>query len=138
MGKTNPSALSSRDAYRVEKTAREQLPRVLPPQWSVVGSFTNAKHYQAGAMMVIAEVELVDGKLWMHVSTSRAGRLPTWEDLRLVKDVIIGRDRKAIQVLPSEAEYVNIHPYVLHLYAPLEEDPLPDFRMTQNDGVVGI
>lgn len=136
--KANPSALSPRDSYRIEKTAREELPRVLPPQWSVLNTFTNAKHYRAGALMVIAEIEIVDGKLWIHVSASRAGCLPSWEDLRLVKDVVIGRDRKAIQILPREAEYVNIHPYVLHLYAPLEGDPLPDFRMTQNDGVVGI
>lgn len=69
-----------------------------------------------------------DGKRWMHVSCSRPSSLPTWEDLRLVKDTFIGRDKKAIQVLPPEAEYVNLHPNVLHLWSCLDGDGLPDFR----------
>jgi len=69
-----------------------------------------------------------DGRRWLHVSVSRPSRLPTWDDLREVKDTFIGRDRKAIQVLPPAAEYVNIHPNVLHLWACLDDDGLPDFR----------
>ena len=69
-----------------------------------------------------------DGKRWVHVSCSRPNRIPSWEELRLVKDTFVGRDRKAIQVLPSDAEYVNAHPYVLHLWACLDGDGLPDFR----------
>ena len=69
-----------------------------------------------------------DGKRWMHVSCSRRNRLPSWEELRLVKDTFIGRERKAIQVLPPDSEYVNIHGYVLHLWCCLDVDPLPDFR----------
>jgi hypothetical protein len=33
---------------------------------------------------------------------------------------------------------VNIKDNVLHLYAPLERDPLPDFRMVQESGQVGL
>lgn len=53
-------------------------------------------------------------------------KLPSWKDLRDVKDVFIG-NRKAIQVFPVAAEYVNIHPNVLHLFACLDDDGLPDF-----------
>lgn len=69
-----------------------------------------------------------DGKRWLHVSCSRRNRLPSWEELRLVKDTFIGKDRKAISVLPCEGEYVNDHPFVLHLFSCLDGDGLPDFR----------
>jgi hypothetical protein len=74
-----------------------------------------------------------DGKRWIHVSCSRPNRLPSWEELRLVKDTFIGRDRKAIQVLPPASEYVNDNPHVLHLWACLDGDGLPDFR---KDGTI--
>lgn len=79
-------------------------------------------------VLCAARVE-ADGKRWMHVSCSRPNRLPSWEELKLVKDTFIGRERKAIQVLPPEAEHVNIHPYALHLFSCLDDDPLPDFRV---------
>ena len=49
------------------------------------------------------------------------------KDLKEVKRVFVGEDKKAIMVFPPESEHVNIHPNCLHLYAPLGEDPLPDF-----------
>lgn len=79
------------------------------------------------ALTVIIEPEIHDGELWLHLSVSTAGRVPSWDEMRWCRDVFIG-DRKAISVLPVSAEYVNIHPNCLHLFAPLERDPLPDFR----------
>lgn len=79
-----------------------------------------------------AQVE-ADGKRWMHVSCSRPNRLPSWEELSLVKDTFIGRERKAVQVLPAADEHVNINPNVLHLWACLDGDGLPDFR---KDGAI--
>jgi len=75
-----------------------------------------------------------DGRRWLHVSLSRPSRLPSWEDLREVKDTFIGKDRKAVQVLPPEAEYVNRHPHVLHLWSCFDGDVLPDFRREGPDG----
>lgn len=69
-----------------------------------------------------------DGRRWMHVSCSRRNRLPSWEELRLVKDTFIGPDRRALQILPPQSEYVNLHPNVLHLWSCLDSDGLPDFR----------
>jgi hypothetical protein len=78
-------------------------------------------------VIVSARVE-ADGKRWMHVSCSRPNRLPTWDDLRRVKDVFIGKNRKAIQVMPPASEYVNIAKFALHLWCCLDGDGLPDFR----------
>jgi hypothetical protein len=70
-----------------------------------------------------------DGRRWLHVSFSRRDRLPDWPDLRLVKHTFIGDERIALQVLPRQAEYVNVHPNVLHLWSCLDGDPVPDFRI---------
>jgi hypothetical protein len=79
-----------------------------------------------------------DGRRWLHVSASRPSKLPNWEDMREVKNTFIGRDRKAIQVLPPQAEYVNDHPYVLHLWACVDDDGLPDFRKVGPRGELTI
>lgn len=79
-------------------------------------------------MVLVSESVEADEKIWLHVSLSRPTRMPNWNELRRVKDAFVGKDRKAIQVFPKQDEYVNIHPHVLHLFACLEGDPLPDFR----------
>lgn len=68
-----------------------------------------------------------DGKKWAHLSVSHRDRLPTWEELARVKEDFLGTHTKAVQILPPRAEWVNIHPNVLHLFCCLEGDPLPDF-----------
>lgn len=120
------------DPERMDEIVRlceELFPRVLPDGWHVIDEYANAARWRRrDKLMVIGEVAVYDGKLWLHVSCSYPNRLPGWLELRAVKDLFVGKQRKAVQVMPGEAEYVNIHPYVLHLWAPLEGDPLPDFR----------
>lgn len=74
-----------------------------------------------------------DGRRWIHVSLSHPNRCPTWATIRLVKDALLGRNRRAIQVLAPESEWVNLHPYCLHLWCCLDEDGLPDFRVDLNE-----
>lgn len=99
----------------------------------VHGNWVNAQWYSLrldGVMLLAClEVECVKGELWAHLSVSakKPARIPTWKELQWCKQLFLG-DRKAIQVLPPKAEYVNIGVNVLNLYAPLERDPLPDFR----------
>lgn len=69
-----------------------------------------------------------DHRRWLHVSYSKPECIPDWEDTRLVKDTFIGRDRKALQILPPEAEYVNFAPHCLHLWSCIDGDVVPDFR----------
>jgi hypothetical protein len=74
-----------------------------------------------------------DGEIWVHASVcGRKGRgefyLPDFNEIKRVKHDFIGPDRWAYQVFPSEKEYVNVNPYVLHLYARMDGKPaLPDF-----------
>lgn len=78
---------------------------------------------------VIASWDFYGGQRWMHVSLSRQSKLPSYADICRVKEEIIGKEKKAIQVHPPESEHVNIHPYCLHLWSPIGHDPLPDFRI---------
>ena len=133
------STLTEAEWYRIEKTTRETLPKVLPPAWHLEAEFANARRYRSDfGVLVIAEVEMIGADMWLHVSFSRAASVPSYDDVTAVKALFVGRRRKAVMVFPSEEEHVNIHAYCLHLYAPLERDPLPDFRMVQGDGRVGI
>jgi hypothetical protein len=104
---------------------------------SVKDDYPNAKRgfvrLDGARLCFILEVECVDGKLWAHLSVSLVDRLPSWKELRWCKEYFLG-DRRAIQVLPPRAEYVNLHPFVLHLYAPLEHEPIPDFRGIDSAG----
>lgn len=137
--KVMASSLTEKQAYRVTKAKRELFPRILPPSWTREDDRENASMYRTTfGLYVIAEMEMVDDVLWLHISMSRVGRLPSWEDLRDVKAVIAGPERKAIQVLPPESEYVNVHPHCLHLYVPIDGDPLPDFRAIDSTGRLAI
>jgi hypothetical protein len=52
----------------------------------------------------------------LHISVAYPDRLPSWRDLREIKDAFFGPDKAAAQILPETSEYVNVHPFVLHLW----------------------
>ena len=77
-----------------------------------------------------------DNRRWLHVSVSRPGRCPSWEDMDAVKRIFIGDQRVAYQVHPPRSEHYDRPAgvagprvgMVLHLWAPLEGTaPLPNF-----------
>jgi hypothetical protein len=109
---------------------REHIPRVLPPNWRVLQVNLDGVSWRSdslGIAVILSGATEQDGKRWLHLSLSRKSRLPTWEDMRLVKNLFLGRERLALQVLVSESRWINIHPYVLHLWACVDGDPVPDF-----------
>lgn len=115
------------------------LPKFLPAGWSPVEERMDGYCYDrpgiGGNLRVIASVnKQLDNKDWLHVSFSRPDRLPSWDDLKEVKELFIGKDKTALQVLPPEANFVNIHPYCLHLWHCLDGDVTPDF--TQGTGQI--
>jgi hypothetical protein len=88
--------------------------------------------------VLVSTATEADGRVWLHVSMSRPARLPSWSDVKRVKNAFIGKDRKAIQVFPADREYVNDHPFVLHLFCCLDGDPLPDFRRAAPGGRLSL
>lgn len=63
---------------------------------------------------------------WEHVSVSTPNRCPTWEEMQFVKETFWGDNEEVMQVHPKKENYVNVHPYCLHLWRPTAaEIPMP-------------
>jgi len=78
----------------------------------------------------IAELRVIasDGEGWEHVSVTLGDRsaCPSWEVMCAVKDLFWGPDKTVIQFHPAAKDYVNTHPFCLHLWRPVGVDlPLP-------------
>lgn len=77
-------------------------------------------------MMLIAS----EGLGWEHVSASFADRCPTWSEMCRVKDLFWDEEDEVIQIHPRKSEYVNAHPFCLHLWRPIGvELPMPPSLM---------
>lgn len=77
-----------------------------------------------GKLQIIAS----DQGGWEHVSITinNAHRCPTWEEMCFIKALFWNDDETVIQYHPSKSEYVNNHPFVLHLWKPIGvELPIP-------------
>lgn len=67
-----------------------------------------------------------DGMGWEHVSVSLPHRTPTWEEMCVIKAMFWDEDDCVIQYHPPRSEYVNNHPYCLHLWRPIDVTmPIP-------------
>jgi hypothetical protein len=72
---------------------------------------------------------------WEHVSArigikkyhgKLAERVPTWEEMCLLKEIFWADDECVMQLHPKASDYVNQHPCVLHLWKPIGiEIPTP-------------
>lgn len=80
-----------------------------------------------GLAVILSVAREKDERRWLHLSTSRPDRLPSYDDLCEVKRLFLGPERKAIQVFAPTTEHINIHKRCLHLWCCLDGDPLPDF-----------
>lgn len=60
-----------------------------------------------------------DGLGWEHVSVSLPDRCPTWEEMEYIKGKFWAEDDCVIQFHPPKKDYINCHPYCLHLWRPM-------------------
>ena len=94
--------------------------------------------YEADTLFVIATDGLDDTDLgpvkWEHVSIhgERSGLsqrnmfIPTWTQMCYVKDLFWEPEDVVLQLHPKKSEYINLHPYTLHLWKPIDfEFPTP-------------
>lgn len=83
--------------------------------------FVPLKHGHA-PLKIIAS----DGAGWEHVSVSLPNRCPTCE-MSAIKAAFWDADDCVVQFHPPKSEYVNNHPFCLHLWrSTRHEFPLPD------------
>lgn len=63
-----------------------------------------------------------DSRGWDHVSVSLSDRCPTWQEMCFVKELFFRDDECVMQLHPPKKDWVNDHPYCLHLWRPLNQD----------------
>ena len=63
---------------------------------------------------------------------SHPRRCPTWDEMCMVKRRFWGPDVECVQFHPREDDYVNLHPYSLHIWRPADgELRFPGFWRTR-------
>ena len=63
---------------------------------------------------------------WEHVSVSLPDRCPTWSEMCKVKALFWDEHDCVVQFHPPRSEYVNQHPYCLHLWRSIDRlFPMP-------------
>lgn len=66
------------------------------------------------------------GGNWEHLSVSTPRACPTWEDMCAAKDLFWEETECCVEYHPAKKDYVNIHPYCLHIWRPINENlPTP-------------
>jgi len=110
---------------------RSVLPLILPHNWRVVEEKGDGRRYLRHDQLsvIISGRRPGDGRRWIHLSLARPDRLPNWTEVVAVKELFLGRERYAVQVIPPRDRYVNIHPYCLHLWSCEDGHPLPEFSI---------
>jgi hypothetical protein len=93
-------------------------------------AFNMARELKVG----VSEATEKDGRRWRHVSASKPKRVPNYEEMCLVKNIFVGEEAEAYQVGAPKSHHVNLHPYCLHWWMPVDGPVLPDF----SGGGVGI
>lgn len=61
-----------------------------------------------------------NGDGWEHVSVSLDERCPTWGEMCRVKNLFWGSEDCVMQLHPPQSQWVNNHPYCLHLWRPID------------------
>lgn len=122
------------------------LPRVLPPHWHRRREdprelASRAVYETVNTRVIVSAGTEEDGKRWLHLSVSkRDGRMPRWDELLEVRDVVAGAEALAIHVCPPRSEHFDVfmngvlrdrpareRVEIMHLWVPLEGSPLPNF-----------
>lgn len=66
------------------------------------------------------------GLEWEHLSVSTPVKTPTWEQMCKMKEIFWEDDEVCMELHPKKEDYVNMHPYCLHIWKPIGiEIPTP-------------
>ena len=101
-----PEPMIGAESYRVQ-TSRFQSPTGASWGW-----------FERGPLRILSSGSHHDGEFgeWEHVSVSRADRCPTWDEMCLVKDMFWHEQETVVQFHPAKSDYVQNHPFCLHLW----------------------
>jgi hypothetical protein len=84
-----------------------------------------AMYYSNTMIKVVISIDTADDDAghWIHMSVSRMGRIPSWDELKKAKETFFG-NRPAIQLFPPKESWLNIAE-CLHLFSRLDADTVP-------------
>lgn len=83
-------------------------------------------------------VEIATARRWIHLSIAKRDQMPTYDELATAKRLFVGDDIPGYFVFAPKAEHVNLHPFALHVWCPIDSVPLPDFRLGRKGAFQGI
>lgn len=88
------------------------------PSWGPYGQFFVRGPEDAMLCIIASGADDDDGAAqgWEHVSVSAPRRTPTWAEMCFVKDLFWDEEETVLQFHPPKSQYVNNHPYVLHMW----------------------
>lgn len=95
-----------------------------PPGWKELPSLPMGRVFrrETSSLTVLSSLDRMSNDSFvLHISVSRKSRLPSWEDLKCVKNVFMGRDVDAFHVIPKASDHVNLHNYTMHIWTPWKE-----------------
>lgn len=61
------------------------------------------------------------GAGYEHCSVSLPIRCPSWEQMCAMKELFWDDDETCMQLHPAKKDYINNHPYCLHIWKPINE-----------------
>jgi hypothetical protein len=86
--------------------------------------------FSIGKVNIIADI---DGD-WEHVSVSMPDQPPPWWLMAEIKDYFWKPEETVIQFHPPKAEYVNLHPFCLHMWRHTKDQLfLPEFYVREGE-----
>jgi hypothetical protein len=119
------------------KTCLEKL--LNANRWRVrSGKFASDESYGWNGCFIVPvngqlwQVTIADGGGWRHLSVTNAQRreLPPWPVLSRLKDLFFADNEWVTLYIPAKEDYINDHPYVHHLWSPLDAElPKPPLYM---------
>ena len=96
-----------------------------PPDHMVVLFGSNCAMYVSRDMVtaLISVDDYEDAGQWLHMSVSKLGNLPSWNELKSAKETFFG-NRPAVQLFPPKESWISISE-CLHLFSRLDGDTVP-------------
>lgn len=77
-------------------------------------------------LLIIASDQLGWEHVSVHARRNNQMRTPTWREMAFLKATFWDDEDVVMQLHPARSEYVNVHPFTLHLWRPIETTiPVP-------------
>jgi len=93
--------------------------RVRTGAYASPDEYGNSGHFRVPIGTKYATIICSDGEGWEHISVSFPDRCPTWGEMCKLKAIFWDAEDTVMQLHPPESEWINNHPYCLHLFRPV-------------------